>query len=132
MATNRKLTASSGYARSDAATFVIPNTATGSAVAAIDLGRNYGFIVVKCADATGVASGTLSAEVGYDDSDTLCTLYTEDMAAKWASMTLPTTGSFSFVLRAALGIQRIRFILSAAADADLTLTVYGFDAGKDA
>lgn len=126
--TGRAQRVDQGFGRSDQYTFTIPSGATGSAVTPINLLRNYAFLVVTCEDATGVASGTLGAQVSYDASGTMCALYQQDMAAIWASMTLPTSGTFAFVLSHAFGAQRLRFVASASTDADLVLKVYGFDA----
>lgn len=120
-----------GFGRSDQYTFTIPNGETGANVDPVNLLRNYAFLVVVCEDAGGVASGTLGAQVAYDDSGAMCDLYQQDGAAIWASGTLPTSGSFAFVLVHAFGAQRIRFVLSAAADDDLVLKVYGFDPTLD-
>lgn len=116
-----------GYGRSDIESFVIPSGETGANVNPVDLKRNYGFIVVRCENATGIASGTMSAQVGYASNDTLVDLYTRDMSSKWESMTLPTSGGFAFLLESAIGIQRIKFILSANSNAQLVFNVYGFD-----
>jgi hypothetical protein len=117
-----------GFGRSDQQTFTIPGGANGAAVAAVDLARNYSFIVIACNDAAGIpASTTLSAQVADDDSGALNPLYMQDGSAIWHSGTLPTSGGFRFLLSHAFGAQRLRLILSNNASASVTLHVYGFD-----
>lgn len=104
-----------GFGISDTETFTIANGATGSAVAAVDLDRQYAVIHIKCEDMQYVqATTTLGAYVGYGASDTLVELHKMDTGEVWATENLPTSGSFSFILNHALGAQRIRLVLSQA------------------
>jgi hypothetical protein len=117
-----------GYGRSDRQSFTIPNGADGSAVAAVDLERNYGFIVISCANASNIAAdSTLSAEVADDDSGSLLPLYTQDGAGAWESAVLPGSGGLRFWLSPAFGIQRLRLILSNNSSGEVVFHVYGFD-----
>ena len=126
--TGRAVSREIGFGRSDRQTFTIPNGADGSAVAAIDLERNYSFIVISCDDASDIAADTtLSAEVADDDSGELNPLYMQDGSAPWTSAVLPTSGGFRFWLSHAFGIQRLRLILSNNTTGEVTLYVYGFD-----
>jgi hypothetical protein len=126
--TGRTTSRESGFGRSDQQTFTIPDSADGSAVAAIDLARNYSFIVVSCDDASDIpANTTLSAEVADDDSGALNPLYMQDGSAPWASGSLPTSGGFRFWLSHAYGAQRLRLILSNNTTGAVDLHVYGFD-----
>ncbi len=126
--TGRTVNREIGYGRSDRQTFTIPNGADGSAVAAVDLGRNYSFVVVSCDNASGIPADTfLTAEAADDDSGALNPLYFQDGVAEWESGALPTSGGFRFWLSQAFGVQRLRLILSANATASVTLHIYGFD-----
>jgi hypothetical protein len=126
--TGRDVRRNIGFGRSDQKTFTIGNGATGSAVAAVDLVRNFSFVVISCDDASGIpANTTLSAQAAEDDSGALNPLYMQDGSALWHSGTLPTSGGFRFLLSHAFGAQRLRLILSNSATASVTLHVYGFD-----
>jgi hypothetical protein len=131
----RDVVAKAGYGRSDEQSFTIPDGADGSAVDAVDLGRNYAFIIVKCEDAGGIPATTgVTAKVGYGDSDTLCDLYEQDdPSTQWSKSALPTTGTLAFLMNHAFGAQRIQFVLSQnASGADVVFKVYGLDSGIDA
>ncbi len=126
--TGRTVRREAGYGRSDRQTFTIPSSADGSAVAAVDLDRNYGFIVITCDDASNIAADTtLSAQVAEDDSGALNPLYMQDGNAAWNSGVLPTNGGFRFWLSHAFGVQRLRLVLSNNTSGAVTLYVYGFD-----
>jgi hypothetical protein len=126
--TGRTVRRTSGFGRSDRQTFTIPSGANGSAVAAVDLARNYSFLAVSCDDAAGIATNTtLTARVADDDTGALNPLYMQDGAAIWQSGVLPTSGGFRFWLGHAFGAQRIRLVLSNNTSADVTLYIYGFD-----
>ncbi len=126
--TGRTVRREVGYGRSDRQTFTIPSGADGSAVAVVDLERNYSFVALSCDDASGIpASTTLSARVADDDSGALNPLFTQDGSGAWQSGVLPTSGGFRFWVGHAFGVQRLRLILSANATAEVTLHVYGFD-----
>ena len=126
--TGRTINREVGFGRSDRQTFTIPNGADGSAVAAVDLERNYSFVIISCDDASGItANTTLSAEAADDDSGALNPLYMQDGSAAWESGTLPTSGGVRFWLSHAFGVQRLRLILSNNASSDVTFYIYGFD-----
>jgi hypothetical protein len=126
--TGRTVRRENGYGRSDRQSFTIPNGADGSAVAAVELERNYGFIVISCADASNIAADTsLNAEVADDDSGDLLPLYTQDGAAAWQSGVLPTSGGLRFWLSPAFGAQRLRLILSNNSEGEVVFHIYGFD-----
>lgn len=121
----------SGFGRSDAKTFTIPSGADGSEVAALDLGRNYAFIVVKCADCSGIpATTTMTALAGYADNDTLCDVYEkDDPSTQWSGGNLPTSGTLAFLLVHAAMAQRLQFVLSQVTTDDVVFEVYGMEAG---
>lgn len=126
--TGRTVNREVGFGRSDRQTFTIPNGANGSAVAAVDLERNYSFVIVSCDDAAGIpAATTLSAQAADDDSGALNPLYMQDASAVWQSGTLPTSGGLRFWLSHGFGLQRLRLILSSNTTADVTFYIYGFD-----
>ncbi len=116
-----------GFGRSDAKSVTIPTGNNGGNLEALNLGRNYAYLVIKCSNLTGIqASTSLTAQVAYDDSDALCTLYERDDPATQWSKTLPTSGSAAFCLVHALGAQKIKLGLSKNTTAAVTFTVYGF------
>ena len=126
--TGRTVNREIGFGRSDRQTFTIPSSADGSAVAAVDLERNYSFIVITCDDSSNIAAdSTLAAEVAEDDSGALNPLYLQDGSAVWASGILPTSGGFRFWVSHAFGVQRLRLILSNNTSGAVTFYVYGFD-----
>lgn len=123
-----------GYGRSDKLSFTIGNGATGALVAAVDLGRNYAYLLVKCENCQYIPSTTtLKANVGYADDDALSALKErDDPGTEWVSGNLPTSGSLAFALVHALGAQRIQFVLSKAASGGaVVFDVYGILAGID-
>ena len=128
MSKDRETDRNVGWGRSDKQAFSIPDGATGANVAAVDLGRNYAYIVIKCTDASHIqATTTLGAQVGYDADDALVTLYEQnDPGAIWASSNLPTSGTFGSLLVYAFGAQRVRLVLSKAASGGaVPFEVYG-------
>ena len=126
--TGRTVNREQGFGRSDRQTFTIPNGADGSAVAAVDLARNYSFVVISCDDASDIPASTLmTAEVADDDSGALNPLYMQDGSASWVSGTLPTSGGFRFWLSHAYGVQRLRLILSNNTTGAVDFHIYGFD-----
>lgn len=132
-ATGREAAEKAGFGRANEQTFSIANGANGSAVAAVDLGRNYACIVVECVDADGIAAATtMRAEVGYDDNAQLYRLQKANMEGEWVSGTLPDTAvAFSFVLTHAFMAQKIRLILSNVTTAIVNFKIYGVDPGID-
>jgi hypothetical protein len=110
-------------------TFTIPSGADGSAVTPVDLGQNYRLLGIYCADADGIPSGaTLAAEVGLTAADSMADLYEQDDPSTVWGPSVPDTGTFFFILTHAFGARRIRLVLSGNATADVTFTIYGFDA----
>jgi len=123
-----------GFSRSEVASFTIANGADGSGVAAVDLGRGYNYLIVKCESCIRIqAATTLSALVGYDNADTLCALkMRDDPGLAWVSSALPTTGTLAFALLHAIGVQRIQFVLSQnASGGSVVFKVYGIGGGMD-
>lgn len=123
-----------GYARSDVATFTIADGADGSAVDPVDLSTNYLYCLIKCEDCQYIAASTsLTALVGYDDSDTMSVLYElNDPGTQWSKGDLPTSGTLAFAMTNALGAQRIRFVLSnAASGGSVVFKVYGIGASRN-
>lgn len=115
-----------GYGRSARHTFTIGSGADGSAVDAIDLGRNYAFIVIECEDASGIDSATTLALAAGDEADaTLLDVWAS--TGKWASPTLPTSGTFRLVVDEAAFAQLVRVVLSKVSIDDVVLYIYGFD-----
>jgi len=127
MSKNRKAEGYVGFARSDVATYTIPNGNNGGNLGAVDLGRNYLYIVITCADMTGIAATTnMTAEVAYDPDDATATLYERDLPqTQWSKGNLPTSGSFAFCLVHALGAQKIKLLLSQNTDAEVVFRIYG-------
>lgn len=121
-----------GFARSDVASFSIANGANGSAVAAVDLGRNYERIHVVCENCQYIPAGaTLGVKVGYGNADTLVTLYQMNGGAVFGPV-LPSTGSFATLLRDAMDAQRVQFILSAnASGGAVVFQVWGCGSSMD-
>lgn len=112
---------------SDPVSFTIPSGATGSVVAAADLGRNYKLIIIECADCGGIAASTsLSAQVGMVSS--VYDLYEQDAPGTlWSQGDLPETGTLHFVLTHAVGARMIRLILSNNTTAAVTFIITGLD-----
>jgi len=110
--------------------FSIGSAATGSAVAMVDLGKPYAFILVRCEDTDGIdASTTMTAQVAYVSTDTACDLWEQNAAQKWTSGTLPAAdnGTFAFLLTNAFGFRHIRFVLSKNSTAAVVIKVRGLD-----
>ena len=122
----------SGYGIAVVQSFTIANGADGSAVDEIDLGRNYLYLMVTIEDASNIAASTnLSAQVGYGDDDDLVALYEiNDPSTAWSKGSLPETGTLGFVLTHAVGVQRIRFVLSNnASGGSVVIKVRGLGGG---
>ena len=119
------------FVRSLPKDFVIGIGVTGAAVTAVDLGDPYKTILVSCADATGVDAGTdIVALVGYDKGGTLVALYeVNDPGTLWSKGAIPATGTFGFAITHAMGVQRVRLILSKVSTAAVTLTIRGLERG---
>ena len=112
-------------------TFTIGNSADGSAVTPVDIDLdNAKALVITCEDCQYIqASTSLSAQVGYDESDTMCALYElDDPSTAWSKGSLPTSGTLAFVLTHAFGARRLRLILSnAASGGSVVFKVIGID-----
>jgi hypothetical protein len=120
------------FVAGDPETFTIADAADGSAVAAVDLAFNYKLVVVKCEDCQYIqASTNLTALVGYEALDTLSDLYEQDdPGTQWSKGSLPTTGTLAFVMTHAIGVRRLRLVLSNASSGGATVfKVYGLDEG---
>jgi len=121
---------SQGFGRSDRKRFTIPNGATGVNVFRLDLGRPYGFHVIRIEDCTGFqAATTMSVKVANDDTPAqLMATLTEinEPGITW-SKTMPTSGAIQFVLTHAFGARYISFLLSQNSDGIINIDVYGYD-----
>ena len=115
-----------GYGNSAIGTFTIGTGADGSVVTPIDLLRHYGFLVIRCADITNVAtpaSDTVAVHIGMTDSDDMLALKDDNGAV---TIALDTTFHVALFIGAA---QRVRLVLSAnASGGSVVFEVYGIDA----
>lgn len=127
MPSGRKANSFEGYGRSDIFTATILSGQT--TVTAVDLLRNYAYLVVNCLDASKIAASTkLQLQVAEDTGNTVADLWTSDGAALWQSGVLPTSGTFRFVIPSAFGIQIVKPVLTVAASGgNVVLNFYGFD-----
>lgn len=114
-----------GFGMSEVQTYVIPNLQTSGTQ--IDLGRPYAFIILMCANMTGVASGQLRLNVSPAEGIPLHALYEQNSATIWQSGTLPTSGTFTTLVTHAFGMRFIQPVLTANSDAQLTFKIIGFD-----
>lgn len=114
-----------GFGMSEVKTYVIPNLQTSGTQ--VDLGRPYAFIVIMCANMTGVASGQLRLNVSPIEGIPLHNLYEQNSATIWSSGTLPTSGTYSVLVTHAFGMRFIQPVLTANSDAELTFKIIGFD-----
>lgn len=124
----RETDAYEGFGRSDIKTFTIANGVTGSANAAVDLGRNYAYIIVRCDDCQYIqAATTLGVKVADDENQTLASVYEySSNALTLLAPTLPTSGSMRFLLVPAFGAQYVHFTLSQATSGGAAVfNVYG-------
>lgn len=104
-----------GFGVSGPQTFTITDGNDGSAVAAIDFGRNVAYVLISCADAQYIqGSTTLELQVAYGDDDALVTLKQRDSVDAYTTENLPTANGFGFACIQALGAQRVRLVLSQA------------------
>lgn len=115
-----------GIARSDYKEYIIPSGATYGGE--INLGRNYVYIIIYCANMAGVqAATTMSAKIGMEEAVTLADLYERDTpGTKWTSAALPTSGTMIFTLVHALGAQYVQLILSKVTTQATAFRIYGF------
>lgn len=119
-----------GYGRSNRARFTIGNGATGADVFRVDLGRPYGFHVIRIEDCTGFqANTTISAKVANDDTPAqlMATLHEANEPNIIWSKDVPTTGAIQFVLTHAFGARYISFLLNQNTDGIVNIDVYGYD-----
>ena len=115
-----------GIGRSNAKTYTIPNGAASGGE--INLGRNYVYVFIQCADMSGVQDATLmSAKYGFEEGLALVDLYERDTpGTKWTSTALPVTGTMGFCLVHAMGAQYLQFVLSKTVTKNTTFQIYGF------
>lgn len=127
MAANRKVEATTGFGRSDKQSIVIASGQTTNATPA-DLLRGFSFVVISCANCANIAAGSkLSLQAADNTGDTPIDVWSVDGAAIWNSGILPTSGSFRFLVSAALGAQLIKPVLSVATSGAVTIDITGFD-----
>lgn len=132
MVDNRNVSFKSGWPRSDAHPFVIPNGADGSDVAVVDLLRGYWAVAIECLNANGIAGATtFSLKVSYDTVGELSDLQTLNFQGAFVSATLPAGSGETFggVVLDAVGVQRLQIILDNVSTAEVTFNVWGIDAG---
>ena len=117
------------FEKTSVKSFVVPNGASGSAVAAVDLGANCKAITLRCADCAGIPAGTtLGVFAAEDAGDALCAAYSGDTGAILA-YGMPVTGTWRMAVGDLFGARRLRLVLSANVTADTTFEVVGIDAG---
>ena len=117
-----------GYGRSDKMTFTIVAGNNGANVEAVNLGRNYAYIIIRCDDCQHFQQGTtLGVKVADDEAQNLNSVY--EFAANVLTLTaiaLPTSGSLRFLFTPAFGAQYVHFTLSAnASGGSAVFDVYG-------
>lgn len=105
-----------GWGRSDKHTITIANADKGAGSGAVNLGRNYFYIVIRCADCSHIAaSTTLVLTTAMDESEAMCSVYNFDISANTLTKfgpTLPTSGSMQFLCVPAAGAQFFHLELS--------------------
>lgn len=114
-----------GYGNSDLSTFTIGNGADGSAVAPVDLGRQYAFIVIRCEDVSNAASpsDTLAIKVSVGEGDPVLAVKDDNGAVTHLMDTEFHRPLFVGVAR------RVQLVLSAnASGGSVVIEVYGIDA----
>ena len=125
---SNQVTYSSGWGN-EALPFVIPNGATGSAVAPVNFGRPYWGIIIKCEDVSGCVGKTMSLYVAYSDGDdTLVLLQNADLGSAWESDAIAE--AFGGMVLAASGAQQLRIVLDGVTTAETTFTIIGVDPGR--
>lgn len=96
---NRNVGSAIGFGRGDKKTATIASGQ--SAATAVDLGRPYATIVLRCADCSHIqAATTLTVTVGDDADDTACAVYDAATGVKLPVGSLPTSGTYRVVLPA--------------------------------
>jgi hypothetical protein len=117
------------FEKTETKSFVIPNAADGSAVAAVDLGYNSKALVLRCADCSAIPAATnLAVFVAESAGDDLCAVYAGDTGLI-VSLAMPAVGTWRLVLPDGFGARRVRLVLSAVVTADTTFEISGVDAG---
>ena len=116
-----------GFGRSDIQSFVIPSGGTGVNQPRVDLGRPYAFVIIMCANMTGVASGNMFLNVSPEEGIPLHRVYEQNSATAWNTGTLPTSGTFYMLCTHAFGARFVQPVLSVASDAELTFKILGYD-----
>lgn len=119
-----------GWGRSDKKTFTIVNGNTGANVEAVNLGRNYAYIIIRCDNCAYIAaSTTLGIKVAMDEAQSLNSIYIFDSSANTLTAlapTLPTSGSMQFMCVPTFGAQYVHFTLSKnATGGSVVFDVYG-------
>lgn len=103
-----------GWGRSDKQTYSIASGNTGANMGAVNLGRNYAYIIIRCTDCSKIAADTtLGITVAMDENETLCSVY--EFASNTLTLlapTLPTSGTMQFLLTPAFGAQYVHLQLS--------------------
>lgn len=120
-----------GFSRSQKQTITIA-AGQNSHATAIDLGKNYAFLVIASPLLTGVPAATsLTIDVDIESDTAIYNLYTaNDSTQKWSKV-LPTTGSMYLRVEGADLARYIKLKLSAnATGAGVTFDVWGFDGAQ--
>lgn len=114
MAHDRVTHEQAGWGRSDKQTYTIVNADTGAGNSPVNLGRNYAYVVIRCADCSHIAgSTTLGIKTAMDEAQALCSSYIyESNTLTLVAPTLPTSGSMQFYFLPALGAQYVHLTLS--------------------
>lgn len=107
--------------------FVIPTGANGSTSNPVLLNGNFPFLVVSCADVSGLpATPSISAEVRDSRSGEWFFLYEQNDPSTLWNPDLPAT-TFRFILTHTYGASAIRFTLSGVTTAPVTIYVQGHE-----
>lgn len=116
------------FAMGPVRTITIASGQTGVNNAGADFDNGYAFFQVTIEDAAGIPSSTtIRALAGFTHVDSLASVReSNDPGTQW-SKNLPTSGKHTFRFDHAFGAQRLSFILSAAATANVVLTIRPFD-----
>lgn len=127
MATNRKVEYFTGFGRSDK--FTVTITTGNTTATAADLLRGYSFFMISCADCSKIQAGTkLRFQTAGDTGDTPIDLWNISGSSIFETGTLPTSGTFKFMLTSAFGEQLIKPVLTASASGgSVLIDIVGFD-----
>lgn len=129
---DRSVLNTTGYGRSTIEQITI---AAGETTAdPVDLGRNYAFIAIRCANLDPIqANTTIALYVGYDTDDDDDALYRLGNlnydGGDWATDNLPTTErTLAFGVPAAAFAQKVKIVLNnAPSGAPVVFEIIGFD-----